>query len=212
MDLDSMARMIRSLRRRRNRRRQRRGPHEPRPRRSQEELIEYLLEHDIHSSRALMRKRQRHEPTIYDFRKSFGSWSAAMAAAHGSRRDPFKPSVDPEYLIHAVIELDLWSYRRFLAARKRRPDLVPSINQIRRHCGTFSNLLVVAERHSTTRTLRKYAALHQRLGRRPTLLDCQRAGISLDALQDFLPGTPGKWGVDRFVAEGLRAVASRAPV
>jgi hypothetical protein len=126
-----------------------------------------------------MRDRQPLDPVIYDYRKAFGSWASAVEAAFGRSIIGENPPADPAYLVKVVREFGLWTYGRYTCARKRRPDIVPSLRQIRRIFGTFGNLKHFAERESLKRTIQKYLELRLKLGAWPSARQCDEAGVDI---------------------------------
>ena len=156
-----------------------RGKYERRSHLSQHELVEYLRSQRVKSVRDLHRRRQPGEPTASDCIKAFGSWEAAKKAAFG--RQPFDdpPPADPEYLIKVLVGFRLWRYSAYVQARRNRPDIVPSLRQVRKQFGTFSNLRHYAERRSTERTLIRLLSLREQLGHWPSAEERREADIDL---------------------------------
>ena len=129
-------------------RKRQRGPYERRPSRSRNELIAYLCKNSVTSSRQLQSTRKPLEPTVYDFQKYFGAWSTAVTEAHGEQSGRPEPPSEPIYIIRAVIEFDLWSQQKYFDAKAKRPDVIPSSNQVRKIFGNFSNLFALAEKEN----------------------------------------------------------------
>jgi len=196
MNIDLIMKMLPSSRRRnRNRRR---GPFEIRPARSQTDLINYLIEHDIHTTGQLNKKRQHGDPTLYDFIKAFNSWKESQILAFGPPppfKAPEKPS--PEYLIKCCRDYNLWRRRDWHEARRKNPEIIPSINQCRRiFNGRFGNLTWAAEKVSVKRTVERCMSLTRRLGHIPSALECRQYDVDLDPLRSVYHS---KRGVNEFL-------------
>ena len=204
MDHEALHRLVLSAQRRRLRiARRRLGPREDRPDRTPEELIAYLRSKQVTSTRDLKRKRAPGDPTVYDIAKRFGSFSVAMTQAFGPRKPPTAdPPNDPGYMIRCVINFGLRTYRQYLRARRLRPDIIPSVHQVRRVFRNYDNLTYIAERLSLKGNLSRYLALRRSLGRRPTFGECQDANIDLAAAVKVIGNT---WAVDRFAQDCIEA-------
>jgi hypothetical protein len=204
MDHVALHHLVLAAQRRRLRTPRRRlGPREDRPDRTPEELIQYLREKEISSARDLNRKRQAGEPNVYDIARKFGSFNTAMLQAFGPRKPPTAdPPHDAQYIVRCVTAFGLNSYRKYLRARRMRPDVVPSINQVRRQFRTVDNLFFIAQRLSLKGNIEGYIALRRRLGRRPTVGECEAAGVGLVEATKFFGNT---WAVDRFMKDCIEA-------
>jgi hypothetical protein len=197
--LDDIIRMPAEKRRRLNlgSKKKRNYKRYPRRKRSREELIQYLKDNDVQSSRQLHKVRQDGDPIIYDYRKEFGKWSQALLAAHG----PPLPSVgkfDAKYLASAVIEFGLWSKEKYQAKRMLRPDILPSMHFVRKEWGTFGNLKAYAKEVSMKQVLNRYLAFWRRLKRPPTLKECDSEGINLETPVKYFGS---KREMDKLLAE-----------
>ena len=148
--------------------------------RCREELIAYLRINGISTSRHLESHRSEGEPNVYDYRKEFGSWQKAILEAHGHPL-PTIGKFDAKYMAKAVIEFDLWTQAKYLEARKRSPEIIPSINFVYREWGKWSNLTSYAREYSMRKVLDLYMALWRRIGKTPTVKDCNEEGISLES-------------------------------
>ena len=160
---------------------------------SRDEMIQYLRDNGIHSSRVLERKRKTGEPNVNDYRKEFGSWSNAVVEAFGVKQ---AVDYDPEYILKAVYELELWTVRRFNAARKLDPVTVPSWRVIRREWGTYSKLFEYARRHNLKKLLDEYRKLIRKLGHIPSLDEIQNSNLRMD---DAIKFYGSKKEMDEFV-------------
>lgn len=180
-------------RRLRLRKRFRRYRKQERPRRTPEELIQYLREHRIRSCGVLERTRQPTDPTVNDFKRAFGGWTEAVRQALGSE---LAVDFDEEYVLKSVSELNLWSVARFREARKIDPVSVPSWRQIIKHWGSYRNLIEWARRKNLKKLLEEYHKLIRRLGRVPTLEEARVANLRMDEAIKFYGG---KKQMDEFV-------------
>jgi len=186
-------------RRRVSLKKRRRGRYEKRRNFSKEELLEYLRKNAIRSTRQLKKCRQPVEhPDVWDYVKRFGSWSAAQGAAFGPLPPAEEVPRDPHYILKTVVEFGLWTQERYLEARRRRPDVVASANQVRRLFGSFGNLFVMAQRESVKETLNQYLALGRRLGRRPSAMDCRKEGLDISVAVKHFGAKPQ---MDRLIDE-----------
>lgn len=177
----------------------------PRPDFSPDEIVEYLRSTGFRTTRELRDNRAPGDPTVYDCRKAFGGvWSDAVTAAFPSRDedDEVREVGDAEYLVKVIVEFGFETREQWLRARKRRPSVVPSINQVRKHWGTFTNLANFAKAYSMRGMLDEYRVLWDALGRRPTMSDCWNEGVDVRRAVDFFGG---KNKLDAFVRR-LRAV------
>jgi len=106
---------------------------------TREELINYLTINNLDSARKLANFRKSKEPAVYDYKKEFGSWKKAKEESFG---EIFTDEIrcDRELLIKVVIENNLWTWRRYLEAREKTPDIIPSTNQIKNIFNSFSGL------------------------------------------------------------------------
>lgn len=182
------------LKRRHAKRGKRRGPYnrEPRPSFSREELSAYLRENEIKSIRTLRKTRDGSDPSEYDYVKEFGSWKAAKLYVWKE----FEAPVDRRYLVQSIIEFGLWTYRDYCSARRRRPDVFPSVHVIRKEFGGWEILKELAQAFSLRETMAAYAELKTRLGKRPTVSDCHRAKLNLDKAMKMF-GSKSKF--DQFI-------------
>lgn len=184
MNLDEFLQMSLDERRKAHVRRKPRGAYNRRPKRTPEELIEYLRSHNIRSVRQLRKVRKPDEPHYHDIIKAFGSWKAAREEAFG-QPEPFAlpKRPEPEYIIKAVAEYDLWTRDEYAAAHRRRPDVVPSPYWVRVLFGTWDKLKWAAEQISMKASLERWLSLRRRLGRNPTMDELNQHGITLEPLR-----------------------------
>lgn len=186
-----------------------RGPYKRRPTRTPEQLVEYLRINDIRSIRQLRRKLSPEAPIPHDIIKAFGSWQAAKETAFG-KLGPFDlpKRPDPKYLVNTAVELDLGTRDAYLAARRRRPDIVPSIHWVRALYGSWDRLKWATEQVSVKACLERWMTLRRRLGRTPTLMEAHQAGISFEPLKRIFK-TSGE--LNEFLKD-LARVADKQPM
>jgi len=174
-----------SRRRARGRYRRRR-----RPRRSKEQLAEYLRSRGFRT-RAQLRAGRRHgDPTDDDYRDAWGSWGDAVKEIWREE------ARSRRYVVNSVIEFNLWTKAAYQEARVSRPDVFPSMRAVCREFGSWGVLKEIAAAMSLRKTLAAYMDLKRRLGRRPTINDCRMAGVIVDKAIEVYDG---KRGLDHFV-------------
>ena len=178
--LDDIIKMPANKRRRLNLGRKKRDYNRhPRRVRSRDELIQYLKENNIRSSRGIESARQDGDPNLHDYRKEFGKWSQALLETYG----PPPPSIgkfDARYMAKAVIEFDLWTRSSYHKTRMIRPDIIPSLHFVYREWGCFGNLIAYAKEVSMKQVLNSYLAYWRRLKRPPNLKECEAENINLE--------------------------------
>ena len=178
--------------------RKRRGYNTEPPRNhSPDEMLDYLRSHDIHTSRGLVAIRRKGDPTLWDFRKTFGSWNSAKDGAFGK---PLPTKVDAEFALKAVTHFKLWTLEEYRSARRNMPDAVPSYHAVVRMWGSYGNLRAAAKQRSFRKTMESYIALWRRFGRKPTLGECNKNSVRV---HDVLYFFKGKEQMDRFAASIL---------
>jgi len=165
-----------------------------RPERSEEELLEYFKDNEITSIVSLLKTRQDGDPMPYDYVKAFGSWQKVKNMVYGE--PTLVPVDDPEYMIKCIIEFNLWTRPVYEEARKLRPDILPSLYQILKYWGRWSNLTQCAYEASFKKTLDTYLNFQRRLGRVPSVKDCKKENIKLGSVISFF-GT--KKELDKFL-------------
>ena len=192
MDLKDFLNLPVEQRRNAHLRRRPRGAYKKRPRLDRRGLIRYLVDHDIHSVRQLrkMAAQTADCPTLASYRKIFGRWENV-------RRESFpyehvvrlSGSPSPEYLINTILSFGIQTRDGYLAARRRHPGSIYSINQVRAlFGGKWDNLMAAVERTSVTACMEKWLALRRRLGNvTPTAEQVLAAGLSLEPLRSIHP-------------------------
>jgi hypothetical protein len=183
---------------RRSRRRGRYRKH-PRPCRTRDELVAYLKEKGFRTVHSLDVGRVEGDPTRDDYIKEFGSWAEARDTAFGKAD---KLEVDFQYTLKAFVEFGLWNRSAYLEARKKRPDILPSLHQINRRWGRFGNLVACARRLSASESIISYLKLRRKSGVVPTIDECRAAGLDISKLMGIFGG---KRELDDYVArmEGM---------
>ena len=193
MNLDDILTMPDSQRHKiRFRKRRKRYHCEKRPKLTRDQLLAYLRTNNFHTSYQLMRGRKPGEPKEYEYRREFGTWKNAKLNAFGIPPAP----TDPEYIYKTVIEFDLWTEKAYRAARKRRPDIIPSISAVFKRWGKFKTLKEFARRFSIKVLIESYWELKRKLGRHPELDECRAHGIHLEKAVEFFEG---KRKLEKFV-------------
>ena len=172
----------------------------PKPRNSfsRQELLDYLKRTGTRSWRVLERNRVDGDPITGDFRKEFGTWKNAVEAALGPTITPLK--TDALYVLRAVPFYNAWTYHSYIAARRLSPHVLPSMNFIRRTFGKFSTFIALAREMNLKKATDDYRALSLKMGKRPTIPECEAAGLNLGFALDFFGGKPG---LDNF-ADGIQ--------
>ena len=154
------------------------------PRRSKEELLAWLKEKDIRSSRQVDKVRKPGDPTLSNFRREFPKWQDAIDQAFGFHDLP--PNVDdPEYMAKVVTQFGLWTLADYKRARKARPDVIPSYFALMKRWGGFRGLKIISVRYSLLATMNSYVSLRRRYGRIPTFQECLQANVILDKAIEF---------------------------
>lgn len=203
MTLDDLMLMLPEQRRRLRLRKKYRGPYEKRPERSREELIRYLRASSIKSANELRAKRKPLEPHVHDYFRAFGSFMAAKSEAYGPEPPSPGPPATHDYLTKVCLEFSIWSQGRWNESRRKRPDVIPSSNQVKRLFGGFSNLFEMAQRVSLRRTLERYLVLRAKYGRWLNSEELRTEGLDLTVAIKVLGGS--KWHVDRFLDGAMAA-------
>jgi len=188
LKLDDFLRMSAANRRKVRVRRTRRGPYMQRPKRTPEELLAYLKTNHIKSVRQLQKNRKPDEPNLYDITKAHGSFSAAKEQAFGKPLPfdlPLRP--DPTYLINTVSEFSLFTRDHYQAARRKSPAIVPSLYWVRLLFGSWDKLRWASEQVDLKACINRWLALRRHLGRSPSMVEVENAGMSLEPVKTLYP-------------------------
>lgn len=166
---------------------------------TEEELLFFLLDNGIKSSRQLEAIRsQIDDPTVYDYRKRFGSWQNALNQAYGDTQDIIANEITAEYLVRVVVEYNLWTYRNYLEGHKRNENVVPSYHYVIKLFGNWSNLTETAKKYSMNENLKQYVTLWNKLNKKPTLLELSQDKVDIEKLLNYFST---KKELDEFVIQ-----------
>jgi hypothetical protein len=146
-----------------------------------DELVKYMRNQGDLSRRKFDEAGGPEDPKSYDYRKEFGSWSRAKEFVFGSPAFAVDKT-SARYLCACVCQKRLWTIRAFREAHRMEPDIVPSVKHVYRRYGRWSNLLEQAKRMSPIEVVAHYLHLRRRLGRRPTVPECENEGIAIRLL------------------------------
>jgi len=152
-----------------------------RPKRSRDELVAFLRQKKIRSSRHLEEVRTADDPNVYDYRREFGAWSLAMEQVDGPKVPTRVDPANKFEMASMVITFKLWRQADYMAFRKKQPDIAPPWWKVRKHWGRYSNLTRFAQSRSFKEGMLAFMQLRYRLGHWPTLKDCETNGIAVDA-------------------------------
>lgn len=171
----------------------RRRKHEPRRYFTGQELMDYLIKNGIRSANKLTKFRQKGEPTLYDCIKAFGSWAVIKERCYGPP-NPVKTgiAIDAKYIVKTVIMAELWTFRLYLDARKRRPDVVPSYYYVQKFFGRFARMTSAAKLYSVRMLMEAYRKFQRQLGRPPLAKELVDEGIDMGKALDFFKGNRKK--------------------
>jgi len=162
-----------------------------RPKRSRERLIAYLRTTGIKSANKLEKLRKDGDPVVYDYKREFGSWQAAKEAAFGvdvSVEDCTCTEHGAEYLLKIMLEFGIKTRAEYLELRRRKPSVVPSVNHVIRHWGSFRAMKAYVRSYSLIDILNEYLKLYRRHGGPPSFRVCRSAGLDISKLVTDLGG------------------------
>lgn len=130
-------------------------------------LVYYLRGKGFKSKRELHNGRKGWEPSCSHYIKEFGSWGEAKRFIWGIDGVAWNKEArtDPEYMVKAVIQFNLWRWVDYIAFRRKHPDLVPSYYQILREWGSFDTLKRVAAASSFKGLVVEYLKICKRMKR-----------------------------------------------
>ena len=157
---------------------------------SRDEMIDYLRRNNVRSIGQLESVRKKGDPKVQDFRKEFGQWSAALRAAFGPPL--MKAEVSVNYLLKCLLQFDIRTWKDYLAARKKDPDIFPSSYAIKKEFRTFKDFRACAYGWSIRDTTYECLKLRRRFDRNPTMEECRNAGLIMDNIIEFFGGL-AKW-------------------
>lgn len=157
---------------------ERRGPFD------HETLLRHLQEVRTKSWRKYQGARNHGDPTVYDYRKEFGSWRLACEAAFG--KDPIEVSkLDHNYIFKTILDFNLWTLAEYECKRSKFPGVLPSKHRVLAEWGRWSTLKECAKRYSVKLVVDEYIKLWRRLGQKPKLADCRDVGLVIDKAIEF---------------------------
>lgn len=168
---------------------------EDRPKRTPDELVAWLRENNVRTIRQVEKVRKPGDPTMSDFRLAFPKWKDALDQAFGFQM-PAPNTRDPEYMAKVVIQFNLWRVEDYLAARQKRPDIIPSYKAMKKVWGGFKGLKLLCKRYSMVAIFNEYLKLRRKLGRLPTMVECHENNVGLEKAIEFF-GSRAK--LDRFL-------------
>lgn len=151
---------------------------------SRQEALEFLRKNDIRTICQLRVKRKPSDMNETHYKEMFGSWSNAVNEA-------FMDSIpnqtdDSEYILNTVVSLGLFTFNKYICARKSNPKIVPPISKLNRCFGSFTNLKKLIVRKSMKFFIMKYSSLYKHLGRPPSVSECNEKGLPVNfALKYF---------------------------
>jgi len=136
--------------------------------RTNEELIQYLIDNDLTGAKQLQTFRKPGDPCLATYQIRFGSWGEAKALAFGKPKEkPPAPPNDAEYMMKLLLNFNIWTENSYRIARRNRPDIFPPITQLFKEWGFFSNLVFAAKRKSLGHKMEEYLKLMRKLKRCP---------------------------------------------
>ena len=148
-----------------------------RPKKNRDELLEFLRRNSLTSEAKLIGFRTSLDPTRYDYRREFGSWSKAKKEAFGKQ---VYCEITAEYLLQTVMRYGLYTRDQYHAKHKAMPEVVPAVYHVYLKWGTFTKLKRAVREYDIYGTINKYYLLWRDFGRRPTGAETQHARIYLD--------------------------------
>jgi hypothetical protein len=157
---------------------------------SSDELEDYLRRNNIHTIGQLDAFRKEGDPKVQDFRKAFdGKWSNAVRATFGR---PINAEPNLYYLLKCVWQRGLTTREKYLAARRKEPEVFPSMRGIKKEFKTFRDFQKCARAYDILRTTLECLKLRRRLGRNPTMPEYKQAGLIMEYAIESYDGI-GKW-------------------
>ena len=171
-------------------------PYKPRNRRTwtSSELHQYAKANGLNSAYRVRQHRMTNPdaPSTHVFAKVVGggSWSAARVSIFGGLPASMKPHFDAKLIVQLILHGDLWTREKWCDAHRRDPQVIPSINVIRREFGAnaWSNALHCAQSMSNERQLKIWLNESRKLGRPLTTLEMREKNLRFDRLADIFGG------------------------
>lgn len=152
---------------------------------TKDELIEYVKENNITSVRELQRARRRGDPSLYYYKKLFGSWFNFKKEVFGLKEKPLPPPTNPEYLISVALTFNLYIIEDYKKMSKKFPEIVPPKCYIFKHFGTWSNFKSIVRRSGFKNLIKDLMDFRRENNKWPTSFECKKMKIDLKALIEF---------------------------
>lgn len=182
------------------RRRPRKYHPKGRPKRSRDELIDYLRQNKVYSLYRLDIIWTLGAPVRYDYEKEFGDWNAARDAAFGPNvLQKLKAVFNADYIVNGMLEFRITNRKKYLEMHKLYPEVFPSMRGVYKEFRSFADLKECARRKRLRGIIDEYMKLYRKKGRKPLWEECRREGVNIDLLVDAL----GEWEDVEVFLEGL---------
>ena len=172
-----------------------RGPYNTtRPKRSRDELIQWACNKNIRTVTQLKKISQGDDPVVADYIKEFGKWSIFVSIAYCIKL-PSKllvgpPPTDAEYIVKTITTFDIQNQKQYNIARRKSPDVFPTLHAVRRQFGSWKNAIFIANRYSAKRKLEQYQKLSIKYGKHPTRTECTREKLDITDLINHFGSKP----------------------
>ena len=168
------------------------------------DVVEYIRKNNVRKIKELAAlKDDETVPTVYMVTHYYGSWREAMHEIWGN--EMWMSHVNAEYILKCVIEFKIWTVSEYVAARRKNPDIIPSMKVVLKYWGRFSNLIECASRMDLRTIIEDYCRfVIQRGGKIPSSDILQRHGLRIgEAVTLF--GSKEKF--DAFILDYIRGRA-----
>lgn len=148
-------------------------------------ILEWAKEKGVRSQRQVRKQRGPGEPSVEVIIKAFGSWNNFLSEIGIERKKEEKPPSDFDYIANVIVQFGLFDADDYRNARKKRPDVIPSMYMVMKQFGTWKNASLIAARVSVQYRVDEYIKLKNRYGRWPTPTECRNARINIEPLVDI---------------------------
>ena len=168
-----------------------------RPKFTRQQLIDFLKNNNIKSSRKIDKIRKNNDPCLSDYRLEFTFWKDAIKEAFPE--DTFITSDDQSalYFINLLRQFQISTLDEYKAKRKICPDLIPSIYQLNKYFGGFSNIKSLEQRYNISKTIESYIKLKQNINKKTlSVKKCKDSKVDISFAVKFF-GSKEKF--DKFV-------------
>jgi len=152
-----------------------------RTRLDREGLTHFARSNDIRSTRQLLGLRKKKDPNVYDYREEWGSWSAAMEAIWGK---DIRADFTPIYILQCICMYRCYKANEYRAERRENKD-VPSMHVVMREYGSWERASSSAKALACEPAQQAYENLWEKMGRLPTVKDCEERGVNIQVLVDM---------------------------